>query len=205
MRLAAPGDLDGMVDVHLTAFPDYFLSHLGSAVLHRYYSAYLVDPTGVNVVATSLGRVRSFAVGTSRQSSTLDSFYKGSLLLLTWSVLKRLAVLDRVVINGLLPRRNQIGPALKAFLRRRTDQPQMRPREVVASLVSIATDPAYQGTSMSAQVLALFEAQVLAQGTSTLHLSVGADNARALAFYAKSGWIVIGGHGGALALAKYLD
>lgn len=195
VRNANMEDLAGIVQVHTAAFPDYFLTHLGRGVVSRYYGAYLQDPGGVNVVATRAGVVCSFASGTSKQTEALDDFYKRNLLYVTWAVIRRLAAMDRVVINGLMPRLSQVGFALKASFRPKRMPNEMTAREVsrsrIASLVSIATCPEFQGTAMSSEVLAYFEEQLRACGTADVHLTVSASNARAGAFYAKSGWTVL--------------
>jgi hypothetical protein len=60
IRNAAITDLDGIVNVHVAAFPDNFLTNLGRGLLKRFYAAYLHHPNTVNVVTVKDGRVCAF-------------------------------------------------------------------------------------------------------------------------------------------------
>src|SRR5213595_2005479 len=56
------GDLAGVIAIHLSAFPSFFLSFLGPRFLRELYAATMRD--GVALVATIDARVAGFAAGT---------------------------------------------------------------------------------------------------------------------------------------------
>ncbi len=211
VRPATKQDLEGIVRIHTAAFPDNYLTHLGPGVLHRYYGGYLNDPDAVNLVAEQSGELAAFSVGSYRDSRVLEHFYEEHSGYLTWSTLRRVLVLDPVVLRGLPRRMARIWDALRAFLfphRRKepviVSAPDVRDHEVIGSLVSIATAPKYQGCGVSSEVLEQFEQELRGKGATEAHLSVSASNGRALAFYAKHGWTVLEGDHGSLSLGKHL-
>src|SRR5437764_5067515 len=82
-------DLDAVVAIHLAAFPNFFLTFLGSRFLRVFYGAVMTD--GIALVATIDERVAGFVVG------MLDSrsFYRR--LLLTRFVHVAIAILPLVL------------------------------------------------------------------------------------------------------------
>jgi len=54
-----------MVEIHLRAFPDFFLSQLGRPFLRRLYAGFVREPTGCALVARQGAAVVGYIVGTS--------------------------------------------------------------------------------------------------------------------------------------------
>ena len=53
-----------VVEIHLRAFPNFFLSFLGPRFLREFYTSFLVDPQGVGFVAlSSAGQILGVIVG----------------------------------------------------------------------------------------------------------------------------------------------
>ncbi|MEI6197671.1 MAG: hypothetical protein WCS42_25435, partial [Verrucomicrobiota bacterium] len=56
--------VDSVVELHLRAFPDFFLSFLGPRFLREFYFAFLTDPVGMAFVACGRdGQVLGAVVG----------------------------------------------------------------------------------------------------------------------------------------------
>jgi ribosomal protein S18 acetylase RimI-like enzyme len=166
-----------MARVHERAFPEYPLTRLGTPVIEKFYAEFCHHPFDHGVVArlAESGPVIAFVVGTSEPSRHFRAFYLRSL---------------PAVIVGLL-RRYSRDPTLREGIRRRFNRrnPGSRPdRMCPMRLLSIAVDPAYQGTGAARAVAGRFEAIVRGAGHSRLGLSVRPENGRAIAFYRKTGW-----------------
>lgn len=63
IRIAQQRDLANIVIVHQRAFPDSFLTGLGSEFLHQYYGLVLAYPERVLLVSTSQDQVEGFVCG----------------------------------------------------------------------------------------------------------------------------------------------
>jgi hypothetical protein len=56
--------IEQVVDIHLQAFPNFFISFLGPRFLRKFYGSFLVDPLGVGFLACSpSGDVMGAVVG----------------------------------------------------------------------------------------------------------------------------------------------
>ena len=56
--------IDAVVEIHLKAFPDFFLSFLGPRFLREFYASFLVDTQGMGFVASAPdGRILGVIVG----------------------------------------------------------------------------------------------------------------------------------------------
>lgn len=184
-----------MVAVHMDAFPDGFLTHLGGELLRRYYACYLDNLAAVTLVAESGGEVGAFAVGTWREEDVLTGFYQANLWYLLWSTLRKTLMLDPVIVAGLRSRMGRIRIATSTYLTKFRKREPSKSEVVddlgvgqVGTLVSIATSPSRQGSSISRDILAGFEGALRRNGTREARLSVLSENGRAIAFYLKCGW-----------------
>ena len=71
IRPAKPEDIAQMVQVHIRAFPGFFLTLMGPRFLHLLYTGFLNHPTGISLVAYAQGKpsqVLGFVVGTTQPS-----------------------------------------------------------------------------------------------------------------------------------------
>jgi ribosomal protein S18 acetylase RimI-like enzyme len=64
VRDATAADVSAMVEIHLRAFPDFFLSQLGSRFLRRLHAGFVRDSSGRAMVAQQDAHVVGYIVGT---------------------------------------------------------------------------------------------------------------------------------------------
>jgi ribosomal protein S18 acetylase RimI-like enzyme len=209
LRNAEVSDIERIVYVHRMSFPDYFLTNMGDGVLRRYYETYLKHPDGVNVVATVGGEVCAFISGTHQESDILRCFYKRNLFYVIGATLVRMLSFNPIILKGLSMRLCHVRIAFAAFLSRSTRCGKAKAHEQttnkkIGRLVSIAALPECRGKDVSVRMIQFFEKQLISRCTDEVHLCVNADNARAIQFYKKVGWVMIMDKGPEQAFAKCL-
>jgi ribosomal protein S18 acetylase RimI-like enzyme len=65
VREASAADVPAMVEIHLRAFPDFFLSQLGRPFLRRLYAGFVREPSGCALIAQQGAAVVGYIAGTS--------------------------------------------------------------------------------------------------------------------------------------------
>jgi len=177
-RSAEEKDLSQVADVHVAAFPGFFLTMLGHSFLRVMYRAFLVSPGSVFVVDESDGRVRGFAVG------VLKAAGKDRKLAVRFFPQFAVAVLPGILRNPIKVIRRIIGQLLSEG-----GQPEMPDGCVV--LRSIGVLPEMKGAGVANRLLAEFENFAREKGAKAVALTTDAENnERAIGFYVKHGYQV---------------
>lgn len=165
-------DLDGVVAIHLAAFPRFFLTFLGPRFLRLFYAAVMAD--GIARVAVSDDRVTGFVVG------MLDSrsFYRR--LLLTRFLHVAIAILPVVLRH----------PSTLLRVARRGVGRAFQPAPG-AELMSLAVHPREQHRGLGRALVEAFVARVRETGEENLWLITdAADNDAVKKFYETLGFTV---------------
>ncbi|RDK12127.1 GNAT family N-acetyltransferase [Cupriavidus lacunae] len=177
-RLAEPNDLNQVVDVHLAAFPGFFLTTLGRPFLTVMYRAFLSQPGSVFVVAEENGQLQGFAVGALKRGEgdrTLALKYLFRFLC---------ALIPAVLRNPVRVTRRILGQMLSG-----RGQPEFPDHSAV--LRSIGILPEEKGKGLANDLLCDFEKQARAKGAEAVVLTTdAASNERAIGFYKKNGYEV---------------
>lgn len=177
-RSAEEKDLGEVADVHVAAFPGFFLTMLGNSFLRVMYRAFLVSPGSVFVVEDADGRVHGFAVG------VLKSAGKDRKMAIRFFPQFVLAILPGVLRNPVKVIRRILGQ-----LCAEGGQPEMPDGCVV--LRSIGVLPEMKGAGVANRLLADFERHARETGAKAVALTTDAqDNQRAIGFYLKHGYKV---------------
>lgn len=167
-----------VAELHRHAFPDFFLTQLGSGFLREFYRGFLEDPTAVTaVLMDGTGRVRGAAVGTTEPAG----FFK--------RLLKRRLAGFAGHSAAVAIRNPRHAPRLLRAVAYRGEVPDDLPG--AALLSSICVDPALQGRGAGRLLLDAWTAQAQRQGASSAVLTTDADgNDSVNAFYRRLGWTV---------------
>ncbi|WP_194291457.1 GNAT family N-acetyltransferase [Cumulibacter manganitolerans] len=171
-------DVKRCAELHLQAFPDFFLSQLGPRFLREFYRGFLDDPDAVTVVAeTAGGDVTGVVVGTLEPrgffSRLLKRRFVGFAAATALAVLRRPSRLPRLV-RGLVYR-GQV------------------PLDVGGALLSsICVDPRAQSRGTGTELITRFEAIVRSCEMGAYLVTDHVDNDSANAFYLRSGWKLAG-------------
>ena len=166
----------GVVDVHIRAFPDFFLTFLGPGFLKVFYKSFLYDDQGIGFIATENGRIVGAIVGPLKP----DGYFRRLLLrkwyafcfASIWAVLKKPKVIKRL---------------LRAVFYR-GQAPAGKDR---ALLSSIAVSPDAQGKGVGKALVMKWLDAVSARGGKGAYLTTDVGNNDTVnSFYQSLGWKV---------------
>lgn len=178
-RPAVLADIFGVCEIHLVAFPGFFLTLLGRRFLRVMYKAFFHNSTSIFVVLdTPHGNLSGFAVGALVKSS---SDYRSALKYFPEFIV---ALVLPVISHPKVVLGRLISKVLKAG-----SLPQLPPNAVI--LRSIAVLPSARGSGVAALLLDSFERAVLVKGIAEVYLTTDANNNdRVKRFYSKHGYVV---------------
>lgn len=164
-----PTDLPEIIQVHLSSFPNFFLTFLGHGFLRLLYRNIARDPEGIALVAEAEGKVVGFVAGVTRQTGFYRRLLKRQVLAFAWAAM------------GAALRRPTIIPRLWRALRRPGDAAES---DTEACLMSIAVAPEFQGQGLGKQLVEAFCQELIARGESAVCLTTDRDqNEAANQFY----------------------
>ncbi len=177
-KLAA-ADVRAAAVLHRLAFPDFFLSGLGTPFLEQFYSGFIDDSSSVTLVARNEDQVlQGVVVGTVEPAG-----FFSRLLRLRWQGFLVASVRAALVQPRLVPR-------LIRAARYRGDLPSGANG---ALLSSICVDPAVRGQGIGQMLLDSWVQDVAFRQVSTAHLTTDAQNNDAVNdFYRSRGWTLSG-------------
>lgn len=168
-------DIPKVAELHRLAFPDFFLSKLGSSFLRLFYRGFLTDPTSVTVVERdSDGVPIAVAVG----STEPRGFFR--------RLLKRHWAGFAIASAGYVVRNPGSFCRLLRALVYRGDTPM---KTDAALLSSICVDPNHQGDGWGKKVLESWTEKAANEGAELAYLTTDAlNNESVRTFYEKQGW-----------------
>lgn len=183
------GELDEVVAVHSSAFPDSAMTHLGPRVLDRYYRWQFIG-----------AHPHPFAVG-FRRDGQLEGFVFGGLRHLpVVGFTRRFRFVNALaVVTHPAGARRLVGPKLTKVLTglRRGNPPstdagagQASGSAAAFAVLSIAVRPEARGTGAAKALIEAAQGDAVSNGFSSMRLSVESKNARAIRFYEREGWYV---------------
>ena len=174
IRPMLESDIEAVVEIHLKAFPGFFLSFLGRRFLVLLYRCIRAAPEGIVLVAAGDDGIHGFAAGVTSQTS----FYKRLLRRHWWSFATSAV--------GAAVRSPSVIPRLVRALRRPAEAGQSA---AAAALMSIGVRPESGGKGVGGRLLDAFCDQMAARGVASVCLTTDRDdNAPARRFYEKNGF-----------------
>lgn len=183
IRPAQANDIAQIVQVHIQAFPRFFLTLMGARFLHLLYTGFLDHPTGISLVACDKGqpsKVLGFVVGTTQPSGFFSQLLKQRwfefCLASLWPLLRRPSLVLVKIWSALFYR----GESLP-------DQPN------AALLSSLGVQPTAQGQQIGQQLVKAFLAHAHAVGAPAVYLTTDQiNNIKANQFYTRLGFQLAG-------------
>lgn len=176
IRQATSEDVIAVAEVHVTAFPKFFLTTMGRRFLRELYSGFLNHSSGILLVAEEAGAVVGFVAGTSSPNIFFPAIRKRRGLYFLVSALPALF-------------RNPIVVARKLYsaVFYRGDSPVNL--ENGALLSSIAVVPEALGKGVGRDLLEQFELEMCSRSAGFVYLTTDqVGNDRVNAFYRKCGY-----------------
>jgi ribosomal protein S18 acetylase RimI-like enzyme len=166
-----------VVDIHIKAFPTFFLSFLGPRFLREFYASFLADPVGMGFVACEANKkVIGAVVGPLAPSGYFRRLLKrrwwAFCLAGTGAVFKRPSCVVRL---------------LRAVFYR--GEPPSGPARALLS--SIAVSPTAQGRGVGKKLVERWVEEARKRGAQGCYLTTDAENNDAVnGFYRSLGWKV---------------
>ena len=174
LRPMQSDDLPEIVQVHLSSFPDFFLTFLGPDFLKLLYHNIVLDTEGILFVAAANGTIAGFVAGVTRRAGFYRRLLQRQKWAFAWAAI------------GAALRRPSIIPRLWRALRRSNDAEESAAE---ACLMSIAVQPQFQGQGIGRQLVAAFCQEMATRGVPAVCLTTDRDhNEPANHFYQQSGF-----------------
>ena len=167
--------IDELVDVHIKAFPDFFLTFLGAKFLKEFYASFLTDSTGIAYVAVEDNRVYGGIVG----PLIPDGFFKRLLM-------RRWYAFVFASISAVLRKPSVVSRLLRAVFYRGEAPNDGDTRSLLSS---IAVSPDCQGKGVGAKLVKAWLKEAKERGSKGCFLTTDkCDNEAVNGFYQKTGW-----------------
>lgn len=172
------GDLEGVVALHCSAFPRFFLTQLGPAFLRQLYRGFASDADGIALVAVAGGQMVGFAAGTARPRQHFRRLLR-----------RRWFSFALAALPAVLRRPWRAGRKVAGALFYRGDPPPELPG--AALLSSIGVDPAHAGQGAGRLLVEAFCAEARRRGCSSVYLTTDRDtNDATNRFYLRCGFVL---------------
>ena len=168
--------MDAIIQIHLAAFEGFFLESLGEQFLKELYRGFIVEPSGLCLVAVDRKDVLGFVVGTTQP----EGFFR-RLLRSRWYAF----VLAGATSMALHPIR--VGKKFLSALRYRGEKPSDVPNAALLSSIGVA--PSGMGKGIGRILVTTFCERARASGASTVYLTTDRDKNEAVnQFYLSNGF-----------------
>lgn len=171
--------INTVVEIHLRAFPNFFLSFLGPRFLREFYASFLVDSQGVGFVAlSSAGQILGVIVG----SVDPNGYFK-RLLKRRWWKFCMASIAAMVQQPSCIPR-------LFRAVFYRGESPAGAQR---ALLSSVAVDPNVQSVGVGKKLVEHWLKEIQRRGATGCYLTTDAEgNEKVNQFYQSLHWRIDG-------------
>ena len=178
VRAAQRQDVKVIVQLHIKAFDDFFLSGLGCGFLTVYYKAVLKSRDGLLFVIEDNRKIVGFCAAAKKSQGYNKRLVKDNLFLFGIQGIKLSVTKPKALIR-----------LLKNFEKHDLSQED---KGDYAELYSIAVDPKAQGSGAGKRLLQLLEAELKECGIKKLSLTTDCcDNDNVIAFYKSVGYNVM--------------
>jgi ribosomal protein S18 acetylase RimI-like enzyme len=176
VREATAGDVPAMVEIHLRAFPDFFLSQLGRPFLRRLYAGFVRESSGCALIAQQGAAVVGYIAGTSSPERYFRERLRREGLAFACNA-----------VPGLLRAPARTVERLWSALRYRGERPPDLPEGWLVS--SVAVDPGARVAGTGRALVRAFCAHAAAARARSVYLLTDeSGNERVQAFYERVGF-----------------
>ena len=176
IRKAAVNDVDAIVAIHQQAFPDFFLTTLGTRFLQLYYKCMCCCNDAVTLCAEEDGVVKGFATSSYYSQGFNTSLIKKNLFKFGIMGVELLFTKPKAILR------------LAKNLDKKADGNAVEDKGEYAELYSIAVKPGNQGSGIGKKLLIATEEDV-AKHNSRLSLTTDYyNNEKTIGFYHSLGY-----------------
>jgi ribosomal protein S18 acetylase RimI-like enzyme len=184
-------DVPGAARLHRVVFPEYFLTHMGQGLVERFYSEFVDCDGNYGYVAICGKEMVGAVIGTLDYQRCFTQFYRRHFPRLALTLVGRIIV-DPYIRRHLVSRMVHVRQALHSIAARRQQvsvaAESPAPDQTLAHLLSIGVHPVQRSSGLAEQLVDRYCDALWEDGWQCVDLSVRPQNARAIAFYEKTGW-----------------
>lgn len=171
-------NVDDIVSIHQQAFPDFFLTTLGSGFLRMYYKCMCKCERAVTLCATEDGKIVGFSTTALKSTGFNAKLIKENLCGFVWESIKLLFTKPMSLVH-----------LARNMSKTNSD---VVDRGEYAELFSIGVSPGSQGKGVGSMLLTETECLVSKKGVSTISLTTDKnDNVSTISFYKRNGYEVM--------------
>ena len=175
IQKATINDIDVIVRVHEAAFPNFFLTQLGTAFLTLYYKSVMYHKDSVLLVCKMDGTTIGLCAGTVLSAGFNTKLIKANLFRFGWESIKILLTKPKALIR-----------LMKNMSK---EDSSVSDDGNYAELLSIAVDPKVQRSGAGKTMLLELEKVIKEKGGERLSLTTDyEDNDKAVSFYKSLGY-----------------
>ena len=191
-----PWHADELPELHIKAFPGYFLTLMGHGFLKRFYAEFCLHPYSYGCVARSkrTGKLVAVATGSANVPAHFKHFYRSHAPYLAMCIATK-SITNGEARRAVLARTSHAMHALRMLI------PGMRPPAATAAVsdkdppnqcpvrfLSMGIDPKWRSSKASIETTLRFEEIVRAAGHPRYGCSILANNERAIGFFTGMGF-----------------
>jgi ribosomal protein S18 acetylase RimI-like enzyme len=176
IRNMKKADLNEVVQLHIRAFPDFFLTSLGTGFLRELYINFLKDDSTIFKVVQNEGHIKGFVVGSLKPDELFKTmlYHKGYKFL--FYAIKAL-IKNPVLVSG----------KLFYAMKYRGDHPKKTRN--AALLSSIGVDPGSSKSGIGSMLIKTFCDEAFSKNANAVYLTTDkVKNDRVNSFYIKNGF-----------------
>lgn len=175
IRTATTADVEEIVSIHQKAFPDFFLTSLGTDFLKLYYKSVHTHPRGILLVCENESGVIGFCAGTMLSAGFNSSLIKANLL--------------SYIVEGLRVLFMEPVALWHLYKNMSKEDSSIGDKGGYAELLSIGVNPNTQRTGAGRGMLMALEEEVQKRGGAELSLTTDYyENEKAIGFYHSLGY-----------------
>ena len=176
VRSMALADVGAVVDIHVAAFPGYFLTSLGPRFLALYYAQVVRARLGIGLVFARDGRVLGFAAGEFSPGRFYRELFFRRSLVFAFYALKAVAKKPSILLR---------------MARQVVQRVEAPASDDVARLASLAVTPEEQEHGYGRVLVAAFIEHVRDRGGKAVLLEARKENQTFVQFYEQMGFEVV--------------
>lgn len=167
-------DVDSIVEIHLKSFEGFFLTFMGQKFLKVLYQSICKDPTGIGFLVEVENKTAGFVIGTSHLPGLYSRLLKKNILDFGLASISSIFKKPSIIIH---------------LLRTFAFTKQQNSTEELATLMSIAINPQFQGNNIGAILVNEFLKCASERECKIVNLNTDAkNNDKANHFYQKLGF-----------------
>lgn len=184
-------DLEPVVEIHMRAFRKSAITALGVEAVRRYYQWLLTGPHQAFYFGAWMGDYLAGYCFCGKFNKALTGFLERNRAFLMVQVIKHPWLVRNEIVRDRLKLALHLLTSRRKTMQNPLDSSDKKDHALDRSfgVLAIATDPDVQNQGIGHALMVAVEQTAAQLGYQRMNLSVATDNAQAVRFYERSGWM----------------